>query len=98
MQVDNFQKFTFIYHFITEFELKRVFCKPSESLERGLLHHILQEGLEYTPNQRNLKFKFSKKATKFDKIFSVDLTLCSKCQINGEDFVNFCGLFKKHEL
>ena len=87
---------------------------------------------------------FSKKATKFDKIFTVDLTLCSKCsaidsesappecggsekgrslisayrtlaittntpgfkklstalkcQIDGEDFVNFGGLLRKHEL
>ena len=39
-----------------------------------------------------------KKATKFDEIFTVDLTLCSKCQIDGEDFVNFCGLLRKHEL
>ena len=35
---------------------------------------------------------FSKKATKIDEIFTVDLTLCSKCQIDGEDFVNFCDL------
>ena len=41
---------------------------------------------------------FSKKATKIDEIFTVDLTLCSKCQIDGEDFVNFCGLLRKHEL
>ena len=41
---------------------------------------------------------FSKKATKFDKIFTVDLTLCSNCQIDGEDFVNFCGHLRKHEL
>ena len=41
---------------------------------------------------------FSKKATKIDKIFTIDLTLCSKCQIDGEDFVNFCGLLRKHEL
>ena len=45
-----------------------------------------------------LKFMFSKKATKFDEIFTVDLTLCSKCQIDGEDFVNFCGLLRKHKL
>ena len=38
-----------------------------------------------------VKFMFSRKATKFDKIFTVDLKLCSKCQING-------GLLKKHEL
>ena len=41
---------------------------------------------------------FSKKATKIDEIFTVNLTLCSKCQIVGEDFVKFCGLLRKHEL
>ena len=40
---------------------------------------------------------FSKKATKIDQLFTVDLTLCSKCQ-DGEDFVNFCGLLRKHKL
>ena len=34
-----------------------------------------------------VKFKFSKKATKIDKILTVHMTLCSKCQIDGEDFV-----------
>ena len=41
---------------------------------------------------------FSKKATKIDKIFTVNLTLCSKCQTDVEDFVNFCGLLRKHEF
>ena len=41
---------------------------------------------------------FSKKATKIDEIFTVNLTLCSKCQIDGEEFVNVCGLLRKHEL
>ena len=41
---------------------------------------------------------FSKKATKIDEIFTVDLPLGSKCQIDSEDFVNFCGLLRKHEL
>ena len=45
-----------------------------------------------------LKFMFSKKAKKIDKIFIVDLTLCSKCQILDEDFFNFCGLLRRHEL
>ena len=45
-----------------------------------------------------LKFMFSKKTTKINEIFTIDLTLCSKCQINGEDFVDFCGLLRKHEL
>ena len=43
-----------------------------------------------------VKFMFSKKATKFDKIFTGNLTLC-KCQINGEDFVNLCALLRKLE-
>ena len=46
----------------------------------------------------DMKFMFSKKATKIDKIFSIKLTLCSKCQIDGEDFFNFCGLHRKQEL
>ena len=45
-----------------------------------------------------LAFMFSQKATKIDNIFTVDLTLCSKCQIDGEDFVKFCGLLKIYEL
>ena len=45
-----------------------------------------------------VKFMFSKKATIIDEIFAVNLALCSKCQIDGEDFVDFCGLLRKHEL
>ena len=45
-----------------------------------------------------LKFMFFKNASQFDKIFTVDLTLCSKCQIDGEDFVKFCDRLRKHEL
>ena len=41
---------------------------------------------------------FSKKATIIDETFTEDLTLCSKCQIDGDDFVDFCGLIRKHEL
>jgi hypothetical protein len=41
---------------------------------------------------------FSNKAKKIDKIFTADLTLSSKCQIDGEDFVIFCGLLRKHEF
>ena len=45
-----------------------------------------------------LKFMFSKKTTKIDEIFTVDLRPCSsKRQIDGEDFVNFRGL-RKYEL
>ena len=41
---------------------------------------------------------FSKKATKIYEIFTVDLTVTTYCQIDGEDFVNFCGLLRKREL
>ena len=41
---------------------------------------------------------FSKKATKIDEIFTIDLILGSKCEIGGEDFVNFCDFLRKHEL
>ena len=46
----------------------------------------------------DLKFTFPEKATKIDKIFTVNLTVCSNRQIVGEDFVNFCGLLRKPEL
>ena len=45
-----------------------------------------------------VKFMFSKKATKIEEIFTVDLTLCSKCQNDGEDFVNYLDLLRKCEL
>ena len=41
---------------------------------------------------------FSKKATRIYEIFIVNLTLCSICQINCEDIVNFFGLPRNHEL
>ena len=46
------------------------------------------------PDRLAVKFMFSKKATKIDKIFTLDLTLCSKCQIEGEDFVDFFAFLK----
>jgi hypothetical protein len=45
-----------------------------------------------------LNSMFFKKATKIDEIFTIDLTICSKRQIDSEDFVNFCGLLRKYEL
>ena len=47
---------------------------------------------------RILKFMFFKKATKIDEIFTINLTLCGKSQIDGENFVNFRGLLRKCEL
>ena len=45
-----------------------------------------------------VKFMFSQKATKIDQIFTVDLTFNTKCQIDSEGFIDFCGLLRKHEL
>ena len=45
-----------------------------------------------------LKFMFSEKATKIDKIFTVDLKVTTHCQNGDGDFVNFCGLLRKREL
>ena len=41
---------------------------------------------------------FSKEAIKINKIFIADLTVSTYCQIDGEDFVNFCDLLRKREL
>ena len=45
-----------------------------------------------------IKFIFSKKDTKIDKIFTVNLTFTTQRQIDGEDFIIFCSLLRKHEL
>ena len=45
-----------------------------------------------------LKFVFSKKATSIDEIFTFEMALTTNCQIDGEDFVNFCRRLRKHEL
>ena len=61
----------------------------------------LNEGMyefQNSDQRGQLKFTFSEKVTKIDKIFTVNLTVCSNCQIDGEDFINFCGLLRKHEL
>ena len=41
----------------------------------------------------HLKFMFSKKATKIEKILNL-----KPCHIDGEDFVKLCGLLRKHKL
>ena len=41
----------------------------------------------YKVPKRSVKLMFSKKAT-IDKIFTINLTVTTYCQIDGEDFVN----------
>ena len=45
-----------------------------------------------------LKFRFSKKATKFETISHMIWCLLCKCQIKWEIVSNFCGLFRMSEL
>ena len=47
-----------------------------------------------------LKFMFSRVYKKLRNLHHTPSILCllSKCQIDGEDFVIFCGLLRKHEL
>ena len=45
-----------------------------------------------TVQQKSTNFK---KAKKIDDIFTVDLTLWSMCQFDGEDFVNFVPFLEK---
>ena len=70
------------------------------SFQLNIFREPNMAGGTYNTLQENMfvKFVFSKKATKFDKIFTVDLTHTTYCQIDGEDFVNFCGLLRKYEL
>ena len=67
-------------------------CVHGYNINKGLFF-----SLKYF-RERQVKFMFSKKATKIDEIFTIDLTLCSNLTIDGEDFVNFCGLLREHEL
>ena len=46
----------------------------------------------------HVKFRFSKKATKFETIPHMIWCLLSKCQITWEIVSNFCGLFRMYEL
>ena len=55
-----------------------------------MVNSIMKKGAGFVKDPI-VKFIFSMKATKIDKIFTADLKICSTCQINGEDFVNFCG-------
>ena len=54
--------------------------------------------MKHKQKSREVNFVFSKKATKIEEIFTDYLTVCSKCQIDGEDSVKFCGLLGKHKL
>ena len=47
------------------------------------------EDLLYSFFDFRAKFMFSKNATKIDKIFTVNLTVTTYCQTDGEDLVNF---------
>ena len=70
-------------------------CKLKESVIKKSFDF---KGITFSHLKTKVKFMFSKKAIKIDEIFTVDLTLCSKRQIDVEDFVNFRDLLRKYEL
>ena len=45
--------------------------------------------IPFEMEKTGLKFIFSKKATKIDKIFTIDLTFTKKRQIDDKDFCQF---------
>ena len=53
----------------------------------SLTHNIrdIQTSFKNSKLNMYIKFVFSKKATKIDKIFTIDLTLTTQCQISDED-------------
>ena len=73
-------------------------CLPNQTINVLKDWKILVGNYPTKVSNRCIKVMFSKKATKIDEIFTIDLTLCSKCQIIGDDFVNFCCLLRKYEL
>ena len=57
-----------------------------QQLSANLWAAVRARGCQFLgPAMQEVKFIFSKKATKI----TVFLTLCSKCQIDSEDFVDF---------
>ena len=56
--------------------------------------NIYNQYMEIWKQQYVVKFMFFKKATKIDEIFTMDC----ECQIDVEDFINFCDLLRKNEL
>ena len=63
----------------------------------GLLKFWLLEQ-SFLNRYLSVKFMFSKKATKMDEIFTVDLTVITYFQIVGEDLVNFVAFSKNVNL
>ena len=95
------RNFTFMFHGQQTSEISRTFLSATLGINyyKGIFKPSSFAFLTlHCCRKEIVKLMFSKKATKIDEIFTGDLTLCSKCQIDGEDFVNFCGLLRKPEL
>ena len=73
-------------------------CLSSPILRLLVLYDFIRFNLNFffslvhSPNSTAIvyvKFIFSKKTTKIDKILTIDLTFTTKSQIDGEDFCQF---------
>ena len=69
-----------------------------EEVKPILSRGTLDVGVTFLERIGCVKFMLSKKATKIDEIFSVDLTVTTYCQIDDEDLVNFFLLLRKRKL
>ena len=78
----------------------QAWCAVLMSGEVGCAIIALKVKIVFPPLLSSIRasWEFSEKATKIDEIITFDLTVCSNCQIDGEDFVKFCGLLRKHGL
>ena len=62
-------------------------CVLKSSFFQEILMKYSYEVLKF--KKRLVNFMFSKKATKIEKIFTIDMTFTTKRQINSEDFCQF---------
>ena len=69
-----------------------------EEVKPILSRGTLAVGVTFLERIGCVKFMLSKKATKIDEIFTIDLTATTYFQIDGQYFVTFCGLLRKREL
>ena len=84
---------------LTQIFLKIKAFGTALDLPANVVQMLLRRTGFYVLIDRTLpKFMFSEKATKIEKIFSVNLTVRCNRQIDGEGFINFCGLLKNYEL
>ena len=104
--VFRFSKVSVEFSSILEPSFAKVFIMITKDLKKRLkyLSYLILHKICLTrnmiPSAGNLKFMFSKKATKIDEIFTVNLTLCTAVDVKStvkilSIFVTFLENFEK---